>query len=151
MIQKTLDFDMQHQLQDEWCWAAVSTSISIFFDPNSGWTQCKMVNKSFGETICCNASSASSDTCNRQWYLNKALEETGNLSQLVKGPQSFDDIAKEIQAGRPLGCLIKWDNGDGGGHFVIISGVDEGDELLIGDFSVPEPVFGGPFGGGDDE
>ena len=130
MLQKTLVFDMQHQLQDNWCWAAVSTSISIYFDENSGWTQCKMVNQALEETTCCNANSASTDTCNRQWYLHKALEKTGNLSQLERGAQTFEKIANEIREGRPLGCLIKWDDGEGGGHFVIISGVDEEEQTL---------------------
>jgi hypothetical protein len=35
-----LDFTMQHQQQTNWCWAAVSTSVALFYDPVSTWTQC---------------------------------------------------------------------------------------------------------------
>jgi hypothetical protein len=130
MTQKSLNFKMQDQLQDQWCWAAVSTSISLFYDLNSPWTQCKIVNKFLEKTECCKANNASSSSCNQPWYLNKALEGLGNLSKLEEGAQTLPLIAKEIDEGRPLGCLIKWDDGKGGGHFVLISGVNLDEESL---------------------
>ena len=39
-----LDFSMHHQQQTNWCWAAVSTSVALFFNPSSGWTQCAVAN-----------------------------------------------------------------------------------------------------------
>lgn len=41
-----LDFKMQAQLQPAWCWTAVGTSCALFYDPDSGWTQCKVASKS---------------------------------------------------------------------------------------------------------
>ena len=39
-----IPFVMQHQQQTQWCWAAVSVSVSHYYSPWSGWTQCAMVN-----------------------------------------------------------------------------------------------------------
>jgi hypothetical protein len=34
---------MQYQLMTEWCWIAVATSISHFYNPGSSWTQCSLL------------------------------------------------------------------------------------------------------------
>ena len=33
---------MQYQLMSNWCWIAVATSISLFYNPSSPWTQCSL-------------------------------------------------------------------------------------------------------------
>jgi hypothetical protein len=145
MAEQTLKFNMQQQSQDQWCWAAVSTSVSLFFDSQSGWKQCKIVDEALDVTVCCNSTFASSTNCNQQWYLNKALDIMGHLSKLEKGAQSFKLIAKEIEEGRPLGCLIKWDGGNGGGHFVVISGVNTDENSLDIDDSWNGPTKDLPY------
>lgn len=35
-------FSMQHQQQSNWCWAATATSVALFYQPASGWTQCQV-------------------------------------------------------------------------------------------------------------
>lgn len=47
-IWKRLNFAMQHQAQDQWCWAATSVSIAAFYEPNTSWTQCSMTNAERG-------------------------------------------------------------------------------------------------------
>ncbi|MEX2552467.1 MAG: hypothetical protein WD627_05655 [Actinomycetota bacterium] len=39
----TLPFDMQLQTQSNWCWAATAASVSLYYWPWSGWTQCKVL------------------------------------------------------------------------------------------------------------
>src|SRR5688500_4926418 len=34
---KRIDFTMQHQLQTQWCWAATSVSVRLYYRPFSGW------------------------------------------------------------------------------------------------------------------
>jgi hypothetical protein len=34
---------MQYQLMSNWCWIAVATSISLFYNPSSPWTQCSLL------------------------------------------------------------------------------------------------------------
>jgi hypothetical protein len=58
-----LKFTMQHQLQSEWCWAAVSVSVAHYYDARSPWTRCKMVNAQTGNTTCCE--NGGSDACNQ--------------------------------------------------------------------------------------
>ena len=36
---RRLAFTMQTQLQTQWCWAANSVSVSLFYDSASGWTR----------------------------------------------------------------------------------------------------------------
>jgi Papain-like cysteine protease AvrRpt2 len=43
-----LGFTMQHQEQSEWCWAATSVSVAVYYDSQTGWTQCTMVNAEKG-------------------------------------------------------------------------------------------------------
>ena len=118
MSSKSLAFTMQHQKQTNWCWAAVSTSVSLFYNANSGWTQCSVANSSLGQSTCC--SSPSSSFCNKPWYLNEALTTTSNLNSYTSGAQVMSTIQAQINAGKPIGCRIQWR--PSGGHFVLING-----------------------------
>src|SRR5262245_50136888 len=115
---RRLSFAMQHQQQTQWCWAAVSTSVSLYYDPSSTWTQCTVVNAELGQTTCCN--NGSSAACNQPWYLDLALTRTGNLTAVTGGTTTFAGIRSEIDAGRLLGVRIGWSGG--GGHFVVLEG-----------------------------
>ncbi len=111
-----LNFVIQRQQQDQWCWAAVVASVSRFFDPNSNWTQCSLANAAFNRNDCCG--SGFSD-CNRAYDTEKALSITGNL-QSSSGPITLTDIAQEIDAVRPICVRIEWIGG--GTHAVVIDG-----------------------------
>src|SRR4051794_1237702 len=64
-------FNMQHQVQDQWCWAATAASVSLFYNRTSTWTQCLVAAQIMG-TTCCVALAP----CNKPWYLNDALSVT---------------------------------------------------------------------------
>jgi hypothetical protein len=115
---RTLRFTLQHQLQTNWCWAAVATSAAGFFDRATTWGQCTLVNAELGQAGCCN--DGSSGACNVPWYLDRALDRTGNLKSKSSGTVPWTKIRTEIDAGRPVGARIGWRGG--GGHFVVLTG-----------------------------
>jgi len=132
---KHLAFNMQHQTQSNWCWAATSTSVSHFYWFLSTWTQCKVANAELGHSDCC--SSPVPSPCNVPWYLDRALTRTNNFVSIT-GPATFTQIRTEIDAGRPVGARIGWSGG--GGHFMVIYGYT----LLLGVeyLDIDDPIYG---------
>jgi hypothetical protein len=116
----TMPFMMQRQSQTNWCWAADSTSVSIFYNPLSTWTQCTVVNATLNRTDCC--TNPSSSSCNIYGYLNRALTTTGNYVS-SSGVTSFSDCKTQMNTWRVLGTRTKW--AGGGAHFVVISGISD--------------------------
>ncbi|HEY4239329.1 MAG TPA: papain-like cysteine protease family protein [Kofleriaceae bacterium] len=130
---KTLDFTMQLQTQSNWCWAAVSTSVSHFFDAKSAWTQCTVANAQTGQTTCCQ--DGSTDLCNVIGYLDQALTTTGNLDHWEGGTETMANASAQIDKSLPLAVRIGWNGG--GGHFVAITGY-AGDDTV----TVEDPIYG---------
>lgn len=116
----SLRFIMQTQKQTKWCWAAVATSVALFYDPDSKWTQCEIANKTLGQTNCC--SSGATPPCNVSYHLDEALSVAGCLLRYRGGIVDFWEIRDQIDKGRPLGVRFGW--ADNQGHFVIIEGYD---------------------------
>jgi len=113
-----LELSMQHQLQDNWCWAAVSTSVAAFFG-STNWTQCSVVSKEVKDATCC--ANGSSSKCNVPWRLDKALRRVKALKKKRDGiPGDLEGIRREIDDGRPVCIRIAWSGG--GGHFIAIEG-----------------------------
>jgi hypothetical protein len=128
-VNQVLSFNRQAQWESEWCWSAVSVSISLFYNASSGWTQCSMANQELGQSTCCQ--SGSTPQCDQPWYLDRALNRTGNLNNVWSSAASFTQVVAEIQQNRALGIRIGW--AGGGGHFVTIVGYDDSDpaNLLV--------------------
>jgi hypothetical protein len=125
---RVLQFTLQHQNETQWCWAAVTASITAFYR-NTGWTQCNLANNQFGQTTCC--TTGSSTACNEPWYLDRALDRVGNLGNFTAGALSLTQIQSEIDAGRPIGVRIGWPGG--GGHFVTITGYSDQNVVNVQD------------------
>jgi hypothetical protein len=118
---------MQIQLQDYWCWAAVSSSVADLFGASTGtspWTQCRIVTAEFASHgwACCGADAGDTATCNQAWYLDDALARVGHFNRVTANVTSFPDVQAEVKAGRPLGCRIAWAGHGAGAHFVAIGG-----------------------------
>ena len=135
-----LNFTMQHQCQDLWCWAATTVSVAAYYDPESDWTQCAMVNAEKKLTTCCD--DGSSDDCDQPHVLDAPLSRADVFERKQRGSVSYDVIRQEIDAGRPLALRIRWS--DGKGHFVVIEGYQSfGDEWVAvedpwdGDHDIP--------------
>jgi Papain-like cysteine protease AvrRpt2 len=133
---RRLALAMQPQLQSQWCWAACATSVSLFYDGASTWTQCSVVNTELGQTTCCQDGSTSQ--CNQPWYLDKALTRTGNLASWAAGTTTIAQIRSQVASGRPVGARIGWSGG--GGHFVMIAGYRACDP--DGYIDVRDPIYG---------
>ena len=132
---KQLAFNMQMQTESNWCWAAVSTSVSHFYWWLSTWTQCRVANAELGHNDCCNNPVPSA--CNVPWYLDRALTRTNNFVSMT-GQASFQQVKNEINAGRPVGARIGWNGG--GGHFMMIYGYSR--ILSMEYFDIDDPIFG---------
>ena len=113
-----LGFTMQHQQQTQWCWAAVSVSVNLYYHPASGQTQCAVANAAMGQTTCCADGSAAQ--CNQPWFLDLALQIVGNLNAVTSGKAALTSVKGEIDGCRPLCLRIGWNGG--GGHFVTVCG-----------------------------
>jgi hypothetical protein len=129
-----LDFSMQHQQQTNWCWAAVSTSVSLFFQPSSGWTQCAVANGELNRNDCC--STGASGPCNVYGFLDTSLTRVGHLDHATAATSTFSQIETEINGGRPLGVRTAWSGG--GAHFLAIIGYRIFNNLL----AVDDPFYG---------
>src|ERR1019366_3344269 len=132
----SLPFNMQPQEQTKWCWAATSTSISLYYNANSGWTQCKVACKELNRTDCCDNSVP--NPCNEDGYLNLALTITGNFVNIINSSVSFEEVQTEIQKGNIVGVRIGWRSG--GGHFLAIYGCNSVGSQNF--FDVDDPIFG---------
>lgn len=131
---KTLGLVMQKQQQDEWCWAGVSTSVSLYYDPKSGFTQCTVVNAGLKQTTCC--TDGGSEACDQPWQLELALGIVGRLNRDFGGKLPLKAIAEQVERTRPVGLCIDWKGG--GGHFVVVDGYDE----KAGKIDIKDPLFG---------
>jgi Papain-like cysteine protease AvrRpt2 len=130
-----LDFSMQPQEQTQWCWAAVSVSVALYYQPGSGWTQCQMVNLEKGQTTCCQ--NGSTPQCNQPHVLDEPLARAGVLDHMEFGTVDYDVISTHIEEHRPVAWRIGWSGG--GGHFAVIEGYQRhGGEWV----AVDDPWFG---------
>jgi hypothetical protein len=130
-----LDFTMQAQTEDNWCWAATATSVSHFYRSNSAWTQCLVANAELEQINCCESPAPS--PCDVPWFLDRALARTENFNTMVGGTVDTETIRAEIQAGRVVGARIGWSGG--GGHFVVIYGISTAAGVEY--FDIDDPIY----------
>lgn len=133
----TLPFNMETQEQSQWCWSAVSVSVSKFYNPSSAITQCELASQELGAGCCSNPSA-----CNVDHTLETALQQVGHFNDMMFFPLSFGETETEISSRRPLGCRIGWFGG--GGHFVIIHGtaVETSGAFIKQWVAIADPKFG---------
>lgn len=127
-IGRCVGLTVEHQQQTQWCWAAVSNSVSHFYNAGSTWSQCTIVNAELGRTNCC--TNGSSSACNQSWYLDRALRRVGCLLSWASGTLSFATLRSLLGASRPPCARQGWSGG--GGHFMAVVCVFEG---LVGALS----------------
>ena len=129
----SLPFTMQKQTQSNWCWAATSTSIAIYYNASAGWAQCLVAKQALAKECCSNPS-----PCNVPWYLDRALQITGNFVMLT-GPLSAAAIQAELQKGNVIGTRIGWNGGSG--HFMVIYGCGNNPAGIFF-IRIDDPVYG---------
>ncbi len=137
------------QQQTQWCWAAVSDSVSHFYDPSSIWTQCTVANAEMGQSACC--VDGASAACNQPWYLDLALTRVGRLQSVSAGTLSFATVKSLLDADTPPCARQAWSGG--GGHFVAIvcyfryqsglmSGTGSGPPATADRLQISDPWYG---------
>jgi hypothetical protein len=134
-----LGLSVETQLQTNWCWAAVSTSVSLFYDAGSTWSQCTVADAALPRTDCCGAGASAPDKCNKPWYLDTALKVTDNFASMISATLSFAQIQAEIGRDTPLCTRVRWSGGTAA-HFQAIVG------WLVGDtgveyLDVSDPIY----------
>jgi hypothetical protein len=133
-------FAMQSQQQSNWCWAAVTTSVNLYYHPNNtNWPQCAVVNAVLSRSNCC--TSPLPDGCNAGVEsLDAPLTATGNFASQT-GPISNNAVYDELLAGRPLAAAVSWEGG--GGHAVVIHGYSF--FMQAHRFDISDPFYGYSF------
>ena len=112
-----MPFELEQQLEDQWCWAAVTLAVERYFSPASTLSQCQIAEAVLpGVNQCCNNRAG----CNRPQKLQDALDKFSRLKVIVPDVLPFDMVRAEIDARRPVCVRIGWPGGTG--HFVIIRG-----------------------------
>ena len=129
-----LQFPMQRQQMTQWCWAAVTSSTTVFFQNDRQWLQCELAAQALRLPSCC---SGPPPACDQQFMLDRALSAVQNLNRIVGPPGSLAALAAEIDAGRPVAARIQWRRG-GAGHFIVVEGYDPARNLCF----VRDSLFG---------
>jgi hypothetical protein len=131
----TLNFQVQKQILPNWCWAAVSSSVSFFFNQNQkGYYQAQLaaqiIDPSCSVVNNQNAGAAP-PICNTPKDIATALQFTRNYAGEMARALSLNEIVAQINGGFPICCQILWANLQQS-HFVTIYGY-QGTQLQIGD------------------
>jgi hypothetical protein len=125
----TLDFFAQEQEQINWCWAAVATSVGLFYGTGN-WTQCDIVTEQTNSILdpegnhdCCDTPILS--TCNQYGYLNVALQQVQAFQQFTSGKPSADLIFSRLSERREVVCVrVNWFGGTTT-HFTTVNGITD--------------------------
>ncbi len=119
-------FTIQTQIELNWCWSAVATTVGLYYDSTKNLQQCQVAQKVTGIANCC----PDNEACDQFAGLDTALTAVNSMlttplnNKLLPGQVlKFAAVQAEIDAGRPVGVRIQWYGEDpDAGHFVIISG-----------------------------
>lgn len=130
-------FQVQPQTQGNWCWTAVSTSVSLFYSSGSPWTQCSVADAELARSDCCG--SGASGPCNIPWYLDRALTRVGCFAGITASASAVATVQAEVAAVQVLCLRIGWFGG--GGHFIAIAGWFTGTGGVIY-IEVEDPISG---------
>jgi hypothetical protein len=132
-----LPFVAQKQLLSEWCWAAVATSVGLFYGTGN-WTQCDVATEQINTMIkpdnihhCCEGLSESD--CNIDGYLFFSLDQVRSVDRWSPFRPTPSQLYAKLARDKQLVCLrIAWLPTKTRAHFTTICGCTD-------------PSQGGPF------
>ena len=114
-------FQIEPQQKLNWCWAAVTATVSRYFSPQSNISQCNIAQR----VLKIDCSNPDSDRPARfedaLSVLNEILPQPLNNKPLEQQSLPFETIQSQIHSGRPVCARIGWFNEDSG-HLVMITG-----------------------------
>jgi hypothetical protein len=132
----TVEFSVKHQETENWCWAAVASSVFNFFKKQDALSQCKLASEFSPNSDCC--SDANAAGCDVERHLEDILRRTGNFRAMNSSFLSGEEIQDELsQHGAPIACTIQWT--DLNRHYVVITGISEANGTFKVD--VKDPLF----------
>ena len=123
-----LAFTMQQQQQGNWCWAATSASIAVWYGTTT-WAQCAIANAQLARTDCCGT--GASGACNVYGFLDGALTTVGHLNHADGGTATYEQVEGEVVGNRPLGIRVAWSGG--GAHFIAATGTEHDASVWVSD------------------
>jgi hypothetical protein len=112
---------MTPQQDKEWCWAACTQAVERAMATDV--EQCIIAGDRLHRSCC----GTGDPECLVQETLPEVLRDRGHLGDVVGHQLGFEDIAREIEAKRPVCCLIRFPTLN---HFVVITGVSVLDRQL---------------------
>lgn len=133
-----IPFQVQSQEMDNWCWAAVTSSVVEYLDPRQAgaWTQCAVASAELAKSCCV---TPRPDPCDQTNTLDGPLNRVGHLRQsVISGYIGARAIATELDADLPVPIRVQWPSR--GGHFLSIRGIKK-----VGDVTslhLTDPIFG---------
>ncbi|MEP1354229.1 MAG: papain-like cysteine protease family protein [Tateyamaria sp.] len=143
MSGKTLQLTVPVQQRENWCWAATTVGVNHFYDPQSGRTQCDVVNRRLGRDDCCVSNNGPLPAaCNAQSGLTLPLYEACHHRVTYANQLSFTEVVAEIENDRPVCVRVVWYQGLGDGHFLVITGYIKGESGEIADVMVEDSYHG---------
>ncbi|MBL8191652.1 MAG: hypothetical protein JNK38_26775 [Acidobacteria bacterium] len=120
------DFRLQRQLQTEWCWAAVTSSMMEYLTPERAASQNEVVAHTLnGATV------ESAEELNRPEDITKAAKTMGMEDGTRYGNVSRDTMRWLVNDGTPVPIQINWRNNArkngslGNGHYLVVSAIGE--------------------------
>jgi hypothetical protein len=129
-----LDFAIQDQEKDNWCWAAVAASVTDYYAARNGTAVLSQ------EDVAAAVGATGKD---EPFLLSTVLRTIGHLDgKQISGGLLFPDIVTEIKNCKPICCAICWPR-DSIGHYVVIMGCHDDEQEII----VLDPSGTGPQNG----
>ncbi|GGB23496.1 hypothetical protein GCM10011511_54190 [Puia dinghuensis] len=126
---------MQKQLMDQWCWAAVASTVSFYYYNNlNGLRQADVASMAVNPvcSIVTADNAADYSQCDEPQDLGYVLKSvTHNGAWDIPQALNPNQIIHQLNGGYPICCQINW-NGITVAHYVLLYGID-GDNVLIGD------------------
>ena len=130
-----IDMTIDHQLGDNWCWAAASQAIHRRYEPDNSRSQCDIATATLGQYEpnppgpCCEGEPRNGP-CDQSYYLDRALTVLHHFDRYEVGAMGLAHLIGELQNDRPVGIRIRWGTGPDA-HFVIAGGVVPGPEPTV--------------------
>lgn len=131
-VDVNIGFQIQRQVQSNWCWAAVSTSVRHYYQPASTLTQCQLVNQRTNRTDACQPGPGSDPAqANKAGDTVATLDTLGHLAAAQGNAVAYADLRTQLLAGRPVFVRIQW--AGGGRHAVAATGLEDDDLVIVSD------------------
>ena len=97
-----MPFEIETQLQDQWCWAAVSASVEKYYAGPNDWTNAALRVMFWVRT----AAAIQAHAIRRRTY-KTPLQLIERLRGIRLRSLTFDEVCAELTAGNPVGVRMR--------------------------------------------